>query len=251
MRRLCALLFVGILVVSMMSFGLSAWAVDIKVLYFMDADPGGRMNPFRTVLNVTSAGGNTIVYTETDAIENEKGKLGDFDVVWLGFNSISDNGNNHIAGVEQALLDFTKAGGIVFSESPDDDGFQDAWLPSPISTLENAEHRDVEPTDAAGDLFESPNDVDLAQIQWDDNFANYDEAKYAVLAQKATQDRAEILMIENGKGLYIVSAIDTRVTSEDLEKLYENVFVFVLSAVAVEPVDKLPNTWGEMKSDIQ
>ncbi|MFC1719258.1 hypothetical protein ACFL6S_36750 [Candidatus Poribacteria bacterium] len=249
MRNLCVLLFMGILLVGIMSFGFSAWAADIKVLYFMDADPGGRMNPFRTVLNVTSAGGKTIEYTETDAIENEKDKLGDFDIVWLGFNSISDNGLNHIAGVEQALLDYTNAGGVVFSESPDDDGFQDAWLPSPVSALENVEHTDVEPADAAGDLFDSPNTVDLTKIGWDDNFTNYDEAKYTVLAQKATQDRAEILMIENGSGLYIVSAIDTRVTSEDLEKLYENVFVFVLSAVAVEPVGKLPNTWGKTKSD--
>lgn len=250
MKTLCVLLIVSAVIVSMMSFGLSAWAADVKVLYFMDAAPGGRMNPFKTVLNVTSAGGKAIEYTETDAIENEKDKLGDFDIVWLGFNSISDNGQNHIAGVEQALLDYTKAGGIVFSESPDDDGFQDKWLPSPISSLENIEHTDVEPTDVAGDLFESPNKVDLTKIRWDDNFANYDETKYTVLAQKSTKDRAEILMIKNGKGLYLVSAIDTRVTSEDLEKLYENVFVFVLSAVAVEPAGKLPAAWGRIKSDL-
>ena len=122
MRILCASMFAVILLVGMMSSGLSASAADIKVLYFMDAAPGGRMNPFRTVLNVTSAGGQTIEYTETDAIENEKDKLGDFDVVWLGFNSISDNGNNHIAGVEQALLDYTGGSmGVWCDEEPQKD----------------------------------------------------------------------------------------------------------------------------------
>lgn len=237
-----------LLITGMMFSSLWASAADIKVLYFMDAAPGGRMNPFRTVLNVTSAGGKNIEYTETDAIENEKDKLGNFDIVWLGFNSISDNGNNHIAGVEKALLDYTKAGGVVFSEAPDNDGFQDKWLPSPISALEDIEHTNVEPTNAAGDLFESPNKVDLTKIRYDDNFTNYDEKKYTVLAQKATKDRAELLMIENGSGFYLVSSIDTRVTSEDLEKLYENVLVFILSSSAVEPEEKLASTWGKIKT---
>ena len=93
--------------------------------------------------------------------------------------------------------------------------------------------------------------MDLTKIQWDDNFTNYDETKYTVLAQKSTKDRAELLMIENGMGIYLVSAIDTRVTSEDLEKLYENVFVFVLSTVAVKPADKIPAMWGAMKTNTQ
>ena len=152
MKILYASLLAGILVVSVMSSGLSAWAADIQVLYFVDAEIAARLSPLRPVLNVTSAAGKTIEYTETDAIENEKDRLGDFHIVWLGFNAISDNGNNHIAGVEQALLDYTSAGGMVFSESPDNEGFQDNWLPSPISGVEDAEHTNVEATAAAGDL---------------------------------------------------------------------------------------------------
>ena len=41
-------------------------------------------------------------------------------------------------------------------------------------TFTGAKHTHVEPTDAAGDLFKSPNEVALAKIRWDDNFANYD-----------------------------------------------------------------------------
>jgi hypothetical protein len=191
--------------------------------------------------------GKTVEYTETDAIENEKDKLGNYDIVWLGFNAISDNGNNHIAGVEAALLNYTKAGGMVFAESGDDDGFQDKWLPAPISAVEDAEHTNVEPTDAAGNLFKVPNQVDLTGIRYDDNFINYDEKKYTVLAQKSTQDRAEILKIENGSGLYLVSSVDSRVTSPDLEGLCENILAFFISARAVQLGDNLPIVWGRIK----
>ena len=100
MRILCVLL-ASILMVSMMTFGLSASAADIKVLYFVDATIAERLKPLRPVLKFTSVAGKTIEYAETDAIENEKDKLSNFDIVWLGFNAISDNGNNHIAGVEK------------------------------------------------------------------------------------------------------------------------------------------------------
>ncbi len=248
MKILYLSLLAGTLVVSVMSSGLSARAADVQVLYFVDAEIAARLSPLRPVLNITSAAGKTIQYTETDAIENEKGRLGDFHIVWLGFNAISDNGNNHIAGVEQALLDYTSAGGMVFSESPDNDGFQDNWLPSPISGVEDAEHTNVEATDAAGDLFKFPNEVNLTGIQWDDNFINYDETQYNVLAEKSTKDRAEILMIRNGDGLYLVSSVDSRVMSADLENLCENVLTFFLSALAVQPAGKLSAVWGEMKS---
>ena len=246
MRILCVLFAIA-LIVSMITFGLSASAADVKVLYFVDAAIAARLKPLRPVLNITSVSGKTIEYTETDAIENEKDKLGNYDIVWLGFNAISDNGNNHIAGVEEALLDYTKAGGMVFAESGDDDGFQDKWLPAPISSVEDVEHTNVEPTDAAGDLFTVPNKIDLTGIGYDDNFIDYDEKKYTVLAQKSTKDRAEILMIENGSGLYLVSSIDSRVVSPDLDGLCENVLVFFLAACAVQPVDKLPYVWGRIK----
>ena len=177
--------------------------------------------------------------------------LGPVQVVWLGFNAISDNGNNHIAGAEEALLDYTKAGGMVFAESPDNDGFQDKWLPAPVSGVEDAEHTNVEPTDAAGDLFKSPNKIDLTGIGYDDNYTGYDEKKYTVLAQKSTKDRAEILMIENGSGLYLISSIDSRVSSPDLDGLCENVLAFFLAARAVQPTDKLPNVWGRIKRSEQ
>ncbi len=247
MKILCALLFAGILFASVTSSDLLA--ADVKVLFFVDVVIAARLNPLRPVLEITSAAGKTIEYTETDAIEDEKGKLGDYDIVWLGFNAVSDNGNSHIAGLEQDLLDFTQAGGMVFSESGDDDGFQDKWLPSPVTCVEDIEHMNAEPGDGAGNFFESPNKVDLTAIGWDDNFIDYDEAAYTVLAQNSANGRGEMLMIKNGKGVYIVTAIDTRVTSEDLDKLLENVLTFFISALAVEPVDKLPVLWGDIKSN--
>lgn len=246
MRILCALLLASTLIVSIMNFGLSAKAADVNVLYFVDAAIAQRLNPLRPVLNITSVAGKTVEYTETDAIENQKDKLENFDIVWLGFNAVSDNGNNHIEGVEKALLDYTKAGGLVIAESGDDDGFQDKWLPAPISCVEDAEHMNVEPTNAAGDLFEVPNKVELTGIRWDDNYIDYDE-RYTVLAQKSTGDRAEILMIENGSGLYLITSIDSRVSSPDLEKLCENMLMFFLSVRAVQPAGKLPDVWGNLK----
>jgi hypothetical protein len=138
---------------------------------------------------------------------------------------------------------------MVFAESGDDDGFQDKWLPSPISSIEDAEHTTVEPTAAAGDLFKVPNQVDLTGIRYDDNFIDYDEKKYTVLAQKTTKDRAEILKIENGSGIYLISSIDSRVISPDLEGLCENVLAFFISARAVQPGDKLPTVWGRIKCE--
>jgi len=136
---------------------------------------------------------------------------------------------------------------MVFAESGDNDGFQDKWLPAPISDVEDIEHTNVEPTDAAGDLFKHPNKVNLTGIRYDDNYIGYDEKKYTVLAQKSTKDRAEILKIENGSGLYLVSSVDSRVVSPDLENLCENVLVFFLSARAVQPAGKLPDVWGRIK----
>ena len=148
MKTLCALLFAGILLTIVASSGVLA--ADVKVLFFVDAVIAARLNPARPVLEITSVAGQTIEYTETEAIEDEKNKLGDYDIIWLGFNAVSDNGNNHIAGVEQALLDFTQSGGMVFAESNDDEGFQSQWLPAPVSCAEDAVHRNVEPTDDAG-----------------------------------------------------------------------------------------------------
>ena len=100
-------------------------------------------------------------------------------------------------------------------------------------------------------MREFPNKVDLTAIEWDDNFTDYDEAKYTVVAQKSTKDRAEILMIENGNGLYIITGIDPRPEPEEAKKLFENVLTFFVSALAVQPADKLPVVWGGIKSDLR
>jgi len=60
--RLLFILLASALIVSMISFGFSALAADVKVLYFVDAAIAARLQPLRPVLKLTSVSGKTVEY---------------------------------------------------------------------------------------------------------------------------------------------------------------------------------------------
>jgi len=227
---------------------------EIKVLVFDTNGSGGGGIDFAPLSELKKVGGETISYTKVDNKGDlAKTNLAEYDIVHLGFSAINRDGIYHIKDSEENIKKYVEGGGIVSTTSQDDNGFQSGWLPYPIKSCENGDHL-FEPTKEAGELFIKPNKIDVsANAQLDDNWCEIDKNFVVLAYQQGAKDKADFLLLEYGKGFYLLTTLDTRSQGNvDINKpMLENIMQFLIDQrkqrMAIIPAGKLAYTWAQLK----
>lgn len=195
--------------------------------------------------------------------EVEKGNinLSDYQIIWFTWNGPGHDGSYFMEGVEDAIKEFVKNGGVVWMGAFDDnyrdpDGNQvGGWFPldeHPVTIMNTGDSPvKITPEGESSGLFSKPNKVDMDAITLDDNFASVDK-DFVILATRTDNNQPAAFMLPYGKGAYVEVCYDTRDAGrlEAAKPLLENGLYYcamLVKSAAVEPNDKLPTMWGEIK----
>ena len=196
--------------------------------------------------------------------EIEKGNinLSDYQIIWFTWNAPGHDNGYFMEGAEDAIREWVKNGGVLWMGAFDDN-YRDqngnqigGWFPideHPVQ-VQNTSDAGVKITDEGekSGLFSKPNKVDMDAIILDDNFANVDDA-FIVLAERQDNGQPAAFVLPYGKGFYVEVCYDTRDAGklEVAKPLLENGLYYCVSLIKsapVDPMDKLPAIWGEIKA---
>ncbi len=244
MKGLNLFLFIAVLV--SLTFNAEGW--DVLVV----DNPLETGHEFQTLSdNVKEIQGEAVNYARVFSPELKDETLGNYDVVFIGWNATSHVGTYFRQDDAALIAAYVEAGGVVATNGTDDGGWSSDWLPAPCSLVNTGDYG-LEVTEEGKELFNNPNAID-ASIVMDERYASIDE-KYTVLAwgQGLAGKEAGSLQIALGKGLYFIIAIDNRnAGNAQLNlKLMENMLNYAVKhaqGASVELTDKLPVTWGDIK----
>ena len=233
-------------------FGTAFSEADVKVLVFDTNGSGGGGIDFDPLTTIKKVRDEKMSYKKVD---NSKAladaKLTDYDIVHLGFCSANRDGNYHIEAAEENIKNYVKGGGLVSVTSQDDNGFQSGWLPFELKSCEASDHL-FEPTKEAGDLFTTPNEINPnTGVVLDDNWCQIDKHFVVLAYQNGSKNIADFLLLEHGKGIYLLSTLDTRNqgNASTNTPMLENMMNFLLEhrATGVSTHGKLTTTWASIK----
>ena len=227
---------------------------EMNVLVFDTNGSGGGGIDFEPLSELKKVAGETISYTKVDnSADLAETNLAEYDMVHFGFCSLNRDGNYHVRDSEANITKYVEGGGVVSTTSQDDNGFESGWMPYPVKSCEASDHI-FEPTKEAGELFTTPNNIDVsADAQLDDNWCEIDK-RFVVLAyQQGSKDKADFLFLEHGKGFYLLTTLDTRnqgnVTIN--KPMFENIMHFLViqkqQRMIVLPAGKIAITWSNIK----
>ncbi len=160
----------------------------------------------RTIAQLDAVTGSDVVYQETT--NHNLPTLGNADILWLGFRTISRDGKYWLNNNQEARIkEFVKNGGVAIVSGQDSDEGRPCgtgWLPEPLNGIESSRRNDFQPTAAAGDLFNAPHRIISGQLALDDSWSGWNQ-NYQVLA--TTNDGKEIVVakLQYGKGMYLIT----------------------------------------------
>jgi len=268
------MVFIIGLCLSILLVGMNATATELDVLILV-ADSSAQIEA-DAVMSYGKIGADTFNYTQVNiatggtrpidgsvilADEVNAGNLdfSDYNIIWLPWNGPGHDGDYFMEGVEDNILSFVEQGGVVYMAAFDDN-FTDAngsqiggWMPIDKypATVSNTADSELTLT-AEGEATGIFDGVDLSGLVLDDNFANTDPA-YIILAVRDDNGEPAAIQLNYGAGAYLGVCTDARSTFPAAEPMVGNILAYAASIVSavtpVEPVDKLPATWGDMKSE--
>ena len=156
--------------------------------------------------------------------------LKDADILWIGVDEIGMDGYRLNKESEDKIKDFVKNGGVVIVSSQDTDvdkPYGSDWIPEPIKGVEEDMRSDFEPTQNAGDIFAKPKPVKSGVVNFDDTWTGWSN-KYKILATTNSGKNIALAMLEYGKGMYLVTALQNE-SAENVQAnapLMENIVYF-------------------------
>ena len=203
--------------------------------------------------NVKEVQGQAVNYTQIITGNLESETLGNYDVIWLGWNCSSDDGNYFRQDDGDLIAEYVEAGGVLVTSATDNNGWKSDWLPAAFTVLDTGDYA-LEVTEEGEALFSNPNDADPNAPIMDERYASIDE-EYTVLAWDASMvgKEAGVLQIALGKGLYLMASLDnrnagnTQLNLELMENMLNYAIAYAEEAKAVEPLGKLSTTWAGLK----
>jgi len=216
------------------------------------SEPGHEFNVLKD--NVEEVAGEPVTYAQTVSTALIDEDLANYDVVWLGWNCSSDDGNYFRDKDADQIAAYVEAGGCLLTSATDNNGWKSDWLPADFTVLDTGDY-DLEVTEEGKELFSNPNDVDPGSLIMDERYTSIDDA-YTVLAWAKGMEGSDagVLQITLGKGLYLLASIDNRDVGKTQSNLplMENMLYYAIAfaeeARAVEPSDKLATTWASIKA---
>jgi hypothetical protein len=189
----------------------------------------------RLLLNNIAGSCKLHVENTSDDEDLTKEKLGEYDILWLGYNSVSGVSYTLDGDAENAIKQFVLEGGLVWSSSQEDTTWGSGWLPYTLG-VNGSGDQDVDPTAKAGSFFNDPNTVNPDDLVMDENFINWD-SKYTVLAIKEGEsDIAHFLRLDHGSGMYLLSNLDVRDSMPDYDG--NNTLLFMNALNYLTPYSK-------------
>ena len=135
--------------------------------------------------------------------------LGEADILWLGFRSLSEGRYRLNKKQEKRIKEFVKNGGIVISsgqDSDDDRPCGSGWLPEPLKGVESPTRNDFQVTSHAGELFKAPNRIRSGQLALDDSWNGWNQ-KYQILATTNNSKEIAVAKLRYGKGMYLITSL--------------------------------------------
>jgi hypothetical protein len=135
--------------------------------------------------------------------------LGEADILWLGFRSLSEGRYRLNKEQEKRIKEFVKNGGIVIAsgqDSDDDRPCGSGWLPEPLKGVESQTRNDFQVTSHAGELFKAPNRIRSGQLALDDSWKGWNE-KYQILATTNNGKEIAVAKLRYGKGMYLITSL--------------------------------------------
>jgi hypothetical protein len=261
------------LCLSILLIGMTATAAEFDVLILV-ADSSAQVEA-DAVMSYGKIGGDTFNFTQVNiatggtrpiadsvilADEVNAGNLdfSDYNIIWLPWNGPGHDSDYFMEGVEDDILSFVEQGGVVYMAAFDDN-YTDAngsqiggWMPidQHPATVSNTGDSELTLT-AEGEATGIFDGVDLSGLVLDDNFANTDPA-YTILAVRDDNGEPASIQLDYGAGAYLEVCTDARSTFPAAEPMVGNILAYAASIVSavtpVEPADKLPATWGDVKS---
>lgn len=183
--------------------------------------------------------------------------LENYDILWIGQGEICENAYFFDKDTEEKIKKFVENGGIVISVGQDSDAGRPCevgWLPGvQLVGVERGGTETFEVTDAAevDDLFKVPNEI--KQAHFDDAWTQPDPQIIVLATINAGQDLGIGLLLY-GKGAYIITSLENE-TASDVSMntpMMENLLYYAVNFLPtiltpVEPLEKLPVVWGELK----
>ena len=135
--------------------------------------------------------------------------LGEADILWLGFRSLSEGRYRLNKEQEKRIKEFVKNGGIVIASGQDSDNDRpcgSGWLPEPLKGVESQTRNDFQVTSHAGELFKAPNRIRSGQLALDDSWKGWNE-KYQILATTNNGKEIAVAKLRYGKGMYLITSL--------------------------------------------
>ncbi len=135
--------------------------------------------------------------------------LKDSDILWIGVDEIGMNGYRLNKAAEDKIKNFVRNGGVVIVSSQDSDvdkPYRNNWIPEPIKGVEETARKDFKPTKNAGEIFTKPRPVKPGGVDLDDTWTGWSN-KYKILATTNSGKNIALAMLEYGKGMYLVTAL--------------------------------------------
>jgi len=248
MKGLILFLFIAALV--SLTFNAEGW--DVLVVDAV-AEPGLEFQFLSD--NAKEVQGQAVNYTQIVTGNLESETLGNYDVVWLGWNCSSDDGAYFRQDDGDLIADYVEAGGVLVTSATDNNGWKSDWLPAAFTVLDTGDYG-LEVTNEGEKLFSEPNDVDPNAPIMDERYSAIDDA-YTVLAwdQSMVGSEAGVLQIALGKGLYLMASLDNRnagniqLNIELMENMLNYAIAYAEEARAAEPLGKLSTTWAGLKNE--
>ena len=142
--------------------------------------------------------------------------LGDADILWIGFRSLSEGRYRLNKEQERRIKEFVKNGGIVIAsgqDSDDDRPCGSGWLPEPLKGVESPTRNDFQVTSHAGELFKAPNRIRSGQLSLDDSWNGWNQ-KYEILATTNNGKEIVVAKLRYGKGMYLVTSLHNQRSSQ-------------------------------------
>lgn len=152
---------------------------------------------------------------ETSNVTLLEGELNCYDMLWFAYDSIYGSYQNNLTiEAEASVKSYVNDGGMVWSSSQNDDGWDGAWswLPYEVG-LDSFEGNVTE--ESPSELFSSPNTVNLTKLLLGESYENWNAAYSVIAYLNGTTENAHFLNLNHGAGRYLLSSVQTGNISYD------------------------------------
>jgi len=226
-------------------------SADITALVY-EYEQSGKWNFELWEQNVTKAGGQNMKYELTTNAQKglKLDNTRNYDMVLFGTHGIGGWSTYHLEGVEEDLIKYVEGGGFILVQTSDDTFYKGTMFPVELRMRESSDHEfEVTPEGKKLGIFEKPNKI--SNVIEDDSYDKV-EKPWVVLAISKDSGTPHTLLLNHGKGTYIVTSTRTDQNKDQAvtnTPFLENIINYFVQARAVTPAGKLAISWGAIKRD--